>query len=115
MIPHPIDVDVGEARLAHCIGHHFPAETLARRFPEGIPEIGEHAVDVDPKPQRHRRIKILCSGLSLIGNDGGQYGGQYGYQDRGYAAGDLMFRCNVDYRGAVTNVRIARNDSYRRY
>ena len=30
--------------------------------------------------------------------------------------GDLTFRCNVDYRGAVTNVRISRNDgNYRRY
>jgi hypothetical protein len=46
---------------------------------------------------------------------GGQYGGQYGYQDRGYAAGDLSFRCNVAYNGQVTNVRIGRNESYRRY
>jgi len=48
----------------------------------------------------------------------GQYGNQYGYnQNRNYAAGDLTFRCNVDYRGAVTNVKISRNDNvtYRRY
>ena len=38
---------------------------------------------------------------------GGQYGGQYGYQNRGY--GEVRFRCNVDYRGAVTNIRIGRN------
>ena len=38
----------------------------------------------------------------------------YGYQNNGYAAtGDLRFRCNVDYRGAVTNVRINRANSYR--
>ena len=35
--------------------------------------------------------------------------GQYGYQNRGYGAAKLSFRCNVDYRGAVTNVRIGRN------
>ena len=47
----------------------------------------------------------------------GNYGNQYGYnQNRNYAAGDLTFRCNVDYRGAVTNVRISANNSaYRRY
>jgi hypothetical protein len=37
---------------------------------------------------------------------GGQYGNQYGYQNRGYGAQQLSFRCNVDYRGAVTNIRI---------
>ena len=43
------------------------------------------------------------------------YGQAYGYQNRGYAAtGDLTFRCNVDYRGVVTNVRIRRNTAYRR-
>jgi hypothetical protein len=40
------------------------------------------------------------------GQYNGQYGGQYGYQNRGY--GQVSFRCNVDYRGAVTNVRIGR-------
>ena len=56
----------------------------------------------------------VSSGLmsSGYGRYGG-YGGQYGYQDRAYASGDLTFRCNVDYRGYVTNVRIRRNDGYR--
>ena len=45
------------------------------------------------------------------------YGQAYGYHNQGYAAtGDLTFRCNVDYRGAVTDVRIRRNTAaYRRY
>ena len=48
------------------------------------------------------------------------YGNAYGYQGQGqgqaYAAqGDLTFRCNVYYRGAVSNVRIGRNSAaYRR-
>ena len=42
---------------------------------------------------------------------GGQYGGQYGYQNN-YAAGELSFRCDVDYRGAVTGIRI-RPGNYR--
>jgi hypothetical protein len=42
------------------------------------------------------------------------YGSQYGHQNSAYATGDLTFRCNVDYRGAVTNVKISRNNNYRR-
>ena len=45
------------------------------------------------------------------GNQG--YGQGYGAQ--GYATGDLTFRCNVDYRGYVSNVKIERNTGYRRY
>lgn len=42
------------------------------------------------------------------------YGGQYANQ--AYAnAGDLSFRCNVDYRGAVTDIRVRRaTTTYRR-
>jgi hypothetical protein len=40
--------------------------------------------------------------------------GMYGYQARG-GYGDLSFRCDVDYRGGVSNVRIDRNNGYRRY
>lgn len=41
------------------------------------------------------------------------HGQAYGYQNNGYAAtGDLSFRCNVDYRGAVTNVRVRRANQY---
>jgi hypothetical protein len=59
------------------------------------------------------------NGLRVSGllNSGGAYAGQYGnqgYQNRISAAGDLNFRCNVDYRGQVTNVRVrGNNDRYR--
>jgi len=56
-------------------------------------------------------VQRRSNGLRVTGTMssgyGGQYSGQYGYQDRGY--GEVGFRCNVDYRGAVTNVRIGRN------
>ena len=47
---------------------------------------------------------------------GGEYQGYQGqeYQDRRYAdpryahAADLSFRCNVDYRGAVSGIRVSR-------
>lgn len=48
----------------------------------------------------------------------------YAYPNQGYAPSynpayantqsDLSFRCTVDYRGAVTNIRVNRNDAYRR-
>lgn len=46
--------------------------------------------------------------------------GQQGYGQPGYnpayanAGSDLSFRCNVDYRGRVTNVRVRRANTYRR-
>jgi len=79
-----------------------------------------------------RRSGILrVKGLIATGQG---YGNGYGYSQGGYgqsgygvqgyadpryaAAADLTFRCNVDYRGAVTNVRLTRNTTtpaYRRY
>jgi opacity protein-like surface antigen len=50
---------------------------------------------------------------TLSSGYGGGYSGQYGYQNRNYGGGELTFRCNVDYRGAVTNIRIGRNNGYR--
>ena len=56
----------------------------------------------------------MTSGGGYNGQYGSQYGNQYGYQNQAYAQGDVSFRCNVDYRGAVTNIRIGRNNMYRR-
>ena len=60
---------------------------------------------------QRRNSGLRVSGTMSSGYSG-QYGNQYGYQNRGY--GDVSFRCNVDYRGAVTNVRIGRNMAYGR-
>jgi len=60
----------------------------------------------------------LDSGLTTpYGNQGYGQGYGYGNPNQPYAAqsGDLSFRCNVDYRGTVTNIRINQNRSYRRY
>jgi hypothetical protein len=59
---------------------------------------------------QRRNNGLRVSGLMSSGY-GAQYGNQYGYQNGGY--GDVSFRCNVDHRGAVTNVRIGRNNRYR--
>lgn len=55
------------------------------------------------------------NGLRVSGLMSSGYGGQYGYQNRGYGAQQLSFRCNVAYNGAVTNIRIGQRDGYRRY
>jgi len=62
--------------------------------------------------ERRNNNGLRVSGLMSSGY-GGQYAGQYGYQGQHYAQGDVSFRCNVDYRGQVTNVRIGRNNTYR--
>ncbi|MES2135803.1 MAG: hypothetical protein V4502_01920 [Pseudomonadota bacterium] len=70
------------------------------------------------------RVKgLISSGYGGYGQQGHQNGygqngyGQNGYQNPAYGAGDLAFRCTVDYRGAVTNIRISSNANpgYRRY
>jgi hypothetical protein len=68
---------------------------------------------------QRRTSGLRVKGLISTGYGGyrgnGQNGYQGGYQNGGNARGDLTFRCNVDYRGAVTNVRVNRNDMYRNY
>jgi hypothetical protein len=65
---------------------------------------------------RRRNNGVRVSGLLDSQGARPPYGNAYGYQGQGYAAqGNLTFRCNVDYRGAVINVRIGRNQAaYRR-
>lgn len=65
-------------------------------------------------------VERRSGGLRVSGLlDSGRYAYAQGYNSR--ATGDLSFRCNVDYRGAVTNIRIRQNGStnsygtYRRY
>jgi hypothetical protein len=63
-------------------------------------------------------VQRRSNGLRVTGTMSSGYGGYsgaYGYQNRGYGAQQLSFRCNVDYRGAVTNIRIGSYDrGYRR-
>jgi hypothetical protein len=64
---------------------------------------------------------LLSSGMMASGQGYGQGYGGYGNQGYGQGYGqvspstasDLTFRCNVDYRGAVTNLRVRRNPAWR--
>ncbi|MEO6226030.1 MAG: hypothetical protein ABIO80_09315, partial [Sphingomicrobium sp.] len=60
---------------------------------------------------------VRVKGLISSGYGGGYNGQSAYYQNRAMGAGDLSFRCNVDYRGVVSNVRIDRTNygTYRRY
>ncbi|WP_395623315.1 hypothetical protein [Sphingomonas daechungensis] len=63
---------------------------------------------------QRQRNGLRVSGLLDSRNGYPPHGRAYGYQNQGYAAtGDLSFRCNVDYRGTVTNVRIRPAGNYR--
>jgi hypothetical protein len=76
-----------------------------------VPAMRVTAITSVERRQTGLRVRGLID--SGFGGYGGGYG-QYGYQNQAYATGDLTFRCNVDYRGYVTNVRISRNNN-RRY
>ena len=73
--------------------------------------------DVQRRQNGLRVSGLLSSGAGYGGQYDNQDSDQYGYQGqdyaRGYAAGDLSFRCNVDYRGAVTGIRIRPANAYR--
>jgi hypothetical protein len=71
--------------------------------------------------ERRRNNVLRVTGLISSGAYAQPYGNAYGYQGQQYndpryaQAADLSFRCNVDYRGAVSGVRITRNTTaYRR-
>jgi hypothetical protein len=71
--------------------------------------------------ERRRNNVLRVTGLISSGMYAQPYGNAYGYQGQQYndpryaQAADLSFRCNVDYRGAVSGVRITRNTTaYRR-
>ena len=71
--------------------------------------------DVQRRSNGLRVSGTMSSGVGAYGNRA--YGGQYGYQGQAYqqpyAATALSFRCNVDYNGSVTGVRIRAADAYR--
>jgi hypothetical protein len=54
-----------------------------------------------------RSFGLRVSGLMSSSSGYGGYGNQgYGYGNRAYGGSHLSFRCNVDYRGAVTGLRV---------
>src|SRR5206468_13079295 len=69
---------------------------------------------------QRRNNGLRVSGTLGTGAYGNGYANSYqgqGYEgqryNRAYGASSLTFRCNVDYNGAVTGVRIGRSNGYR--
>jgi hypothetical protein len=55
------------------------------------------------------------SGYGNDDRDDNSYGNGYGYANPPGQYGELTFRCDVDYRGNVTEVRVRPSGEYRRY
>ena len=82
------------------------------RYSQGYPAAMMRVTAITNVERRNNGLRVS----GLLDSRGGYppHGQAYGYQNNGYAAtGDLSFRCNVDYRGAVTNVRVRRANQYR--
>lgn len=85
----------------------------ASRYGQGTARV----IGITSVEQRSRGLRVaglIDSGLSGYGGNPYGYSPGYGRSHGGGAAADLSFRCSVDYRGAVTSLRLARYDPYRR-
>src|SRR5215218_4077463 len=101
-----------QAAARYGSGYGAQAQRYGQQYGQGYNRHAAMRVTAITDVQR-RPNSLRVSGLL---NSGGAYGGQYGNQanqNRDYAHGDLSFRCNVDYRGQVTNVRVNGNTAYR--
>lgn len=106
--------NVSDRRSVHRCANAAVAEASREYRPRGgfgsgygydrYPQMRVTAItDVDRRPSGLRVRGLIDSGML------------YGPRRGRYSAGDLMFRCNIDYRGRVTNVRINRNPDFRPY
>lgn len=92
----------------------------------GARVLGITDIDRDSRELQVRGIATANANMGAYGSPYGGYGQQYGSpyggygQQYGYAqpAGELRFKCDIDYRGRVTDIDLDRNRSgygYRRY
>jgi hypothetical protein len=96
----------GQPPYGNAYGYH------ENRYNQAYPASMMRVTAITNVERRNNGLRV--SGL-LDSRSGYPPRGQaYGYQNNGHAAtGDLTFRCNVDYRGAVSNVRLRRAVQYR--
>jgi len=98
-------------------GYGYGQQGYAYR--QGIAAPGMHVTAITEVSRRSHGLRVsgtMSSGYAgQYGNQYGQYGNRYGYPNQAYGTGDVSFRCNVDYSGAVTDVRVGHNGEYRRY
>ena len=99
-----------QAQALQQYGGAYGQQAYGQGYRQGIAAPSMRVTAITDVQRRNNGLRV--SGM-LSSGYAGQYANQYGYQNRPYAGGDLSFRCNVDYRGQVTNIRISRGD--RRY
>ena len=96
-----------DATLSGTIRHEAMWASAINKAITKVASLGWTISDSDDSSRRVERVQELL----LRAN--GQQGYQGQYQNQAY--GDLKFRCTVDYRGYVSDVRVERNEQYRRY
>jgi hypothetical protein len=101
------------AAMAQATAQYRP-RTAYRQNAYGQPALAMRVTAITNVERQRNGLRV--SGLMDSRSGYPPYGQAYGYRNQGYAAtGDLSFRCNVDYRGAVTNIRVRSNTTaYRR-
>ena len=106
-----------QAQALRQYGGGYGQQGYAQNYNQGYRQnIAAPSMRVTSITDVQRRNSGLRVRGTLSSGYAGQYGNQYGYQNRQYAGGDLSFRCNVDYRsGQVTDIRVDRGTAYRRY
>ena len=76
-----------------------------RGYGQGYATAGMRVTAITDVQRRSNGLRVSGT-MSSGGGYAGNNGYNQGYANRGYGATNLSFRCNVDYRGAVTNVRV---------
>jgi hypothetical protein len=64
------------------------------------------------RDRRELQVRGIATANAYGGGYGGAYGSPYGY---GQPAGELRFRCDIDYRGRVRDIDLNRNRADYRY
>jgi hypothetical protein len=76
-----------------------------RGYGQGYATAGMRVTAITDVQRRSNGLRVSGT-MSSGGGYAGNNGYNQGYANRGYGGANLSFRCNVDYRGAVTNVRV---------
>jgi len=99
----------GGANSAYRQGYGYAQQGYAQ---QGYAQPALRVTSITDVQRRYDGLRVKGTIGTGYASQYGQYGNQYGYQNRGY--GDLSFRCNVASNGAVTGLRVSPT-STRRY
>ena len=96
-----IDRDYGYARYGQPYGYGAYG---AYGYAQG----GARVLGINQVERRSRGLRVR--GIATANAYAGGYGGGYGYSPYGaQPAGEFSFKCNIDYRGYITDIDLDRN------